>query len=49
LIFGITEDGGNTDTQFTIEQISDMVNFIDAEEIELYKDHYTKPPQIFTF
>jgi hypothetical protein len=49
LIMGTTEDGDVTDTSFTIEQISDMVNFIDQEEIQLYQEHYNKPPQIFTF
>lgn len=49
LIFGYNYDGGNTDTNLTIEQVSDMVEFIDDDELELYHKHYNKPPQIFSF
>ncbi len=49
LIVGTDDEGGNADTTFTVEQVSDMVQFLDEEEVKLWQEHLTKPPQIFTF
>jgi hypothetical protein len=49
LIVGTDLDGNSTDTSFSIEQISDMVHFLERDEIKMYQELLTKPPQIFTF
>ena len=49
LIVGSDDEGGNADVTFTIEQISDMVQFLEPDEVKMYQELLTKPPQIFSF
>ena len=49
LIVGSDDEGGNADVTFTIEQISDMVHFLEPDEVKMYNELLTKPPQIFSF
>jgi hypothetical protein len=49
LIVGTDSEGESTDTSFTIEQVSDMIEFLEPDELKLYQEQLTKPPQIFTF
>lgn len=49
LIIGNDDEGNNINTSFTIEQISDMVEFLEPDEVIMYQELLTKPPQIFSF
>jgi hypothetical protein len=49
LIVGSDDEGGNADVTFTIEQISDMVQFLEPDEVKMYQELLTRPPQIFSF
>lgn len=49
LIVGRNSEDEQCDVSLTIEQISDMIEFLEDDEIKLYQELLTKPPQIFTF
>jgi hypothetical protein len=49
LIVGTDDEGRNADVNITVEQVSDMIQFLDEEEIKLYQEHLTQSPQIFNF
>lgn len=49
LIVGSDDEGNNVDVTYTIEQISDMVKFLEPKQVKLYQELLTKPPQIFSF
>ncbi len=49
LIVGTDDEGRNADVNITVEQVSDMIQFLSEEEIKLYQEHLTQPPQVFSF